>query len=54
MRLKLRWLFEIESVARRPGRQPVGWVERSDTHHVVQQGDGFRKGSTHPTGFELT
>ncbi len=58
--------------------QPVGWVERSDTHHVVaspcwraqlssqlslpggfffelpwdvQQGDGFRKGSTHPTGY---
>jgi hypothetical protein len=25
--------------------QPVGWVERSDTHHVmdVQRGDGFRK-----------
>jgi hypothetical protein len=56
--------------------QPVGWVERSDTHQVVaspcwrarmtdhrrdlivrgffferpQQGDGFRKCSTHPTG----
>jgi hypothetical protein len=30
--------------------EPVGWVERSDTHLVVQQGDGFRKGLTHPTG----
>ncbi len=32
--------------------QLVGWVERSDTHHLsmrAQQGDGFRKGSTHPT-----
>jgi hypothetical protein len=29
--------------------KPVGWEERSDTHHVIQQGDGFRKGSTHPT-----
>jgi hypothetical protein len=26
--------------------KPVGWVERSDTHHVIEQGDGFRKGST--------
>ena len=62
-----------------PRSKPVGWVERSDTHHVVastclrarmtdyrrnfiaggsffferlrdvQQGNGFRKGSTHPT-----
>ncbi len=31
--------------------QPVGWVERSDTHHVIQQGDGFRKCSTHPTRY---
>jgi hypothetical protein len=29
-------------------------VERSDTHHVSMhplQGDGFRKGSTHPTSW---
>jgi hypothetical protein len=25
----------------------VGWVERSDTHHVLN-GDGFREGLTHP------
>ena len=32
-----------------PG-QPVGWVERSDTHHcAARRDDGFRKGSTHPT-----
>jgi hypothetical protein len=33
-------------------RNGVGWVERSDTHQVSmhsRQGDGFRKGSTHPT-----
>ena len=36
--------------------QLVGWVERSDTHHivanigVVRQGDGVRKRSTHPAG----
>jgi hypothetical protein len=29
----------------------VGWVERSDTHDVVQQVDGFRKRSPHPTGY---
>ena len=23
--------------------EPAGWVERSDTHHVIQQGDGFRE-----------
>jgi hypothetical protein len=22
----------------------VGWVERSDTHHVLGDGDGFREG----------
>src|SRR5947209_8245809 len=28
----------------------VGWVERSETHHLAGTGDdGFRKGSTHPT-----
>jgi hypothetical protein len=38
------------------GDEPVGWVERSDTHHARVklylgdgQGDGFRKCSTHPT-----
>ena len=32
--------------------QSVGWVERSETHHraVDAAHDGFRKGSTHPTG----
>ncbi|WP_213737739.1 hypothetical protein [Bradyrhizobium sp. dw_411] len=32
--------------------QRVGWVERSDTHHDMTSplDDGFRKGSTHPTG----
>src|ERR1700722_639666 len=31
--------------------QPVGWVERSETHHgAARLSDGFRKGSTHPTG----
>jgi hypothetical protein len=29
-------------------KQFVGWVERSDTHHGIQQGDGHRKCSTHP------
>ena len=24
--------------------QRVGWVERSDTHHVPDDGDGFREG----------
>jgi hypothetical protein len=29
----------------------VGWVERSETHHpAARLSDGFRKGSTHPTG----
>jgi hypothetical protein len=31
-------------------------VERSDTHHLSMravQDDGFRKGSTHPTGCTL-
>jgi hypothetical protein len=33
----------------------VGWVERSDTHQVPpRQDDGFRKNSTHPTGFGLS
>src|SRR6202035_1260545 len=27
----------------------VGWVERSETHHLSNAPDGFRKGSTHPT-----
>ncbi len=32
----------------------VGWVERSDTHHhLIDSSDGFRKGSTHPTNYEL-
>jgi hypothetical protein len=32
----------------------VGWVERSDTHHrAAALNDGFRKGSTHPTGYLL-
>jgi cobaltochelatase CobN len=31
--------------------RPVGWVERSETHHerFDESHDGFRKGSTHPT-----
>jgi hypothetical protein len=32
----------------------VGWVERNDTHRVTthaKQVDGFRKRSTHPTGY---
>jgi hypothetical protein len=31
----------------------VGWVEQSEIHHLVVGGecDGFRKGSTHPTGW---
>jgi hypothetical protein len=34
--------------------QRVGWVERSDTHQVPRgQDDGFRKSSTHPTGYGL-
>ena len=35
-------------------RKRVGWVERSETHHQAQamrMSDGFRKGSTQPTGF---
>ena len=29
----------------------VGWVERSETHQSSHdKSDGFRKGSTHPTG----
>jgi hypothetical protein len=29
----------------------VGWVERSETHQfLARKNDGFRKGSTHPTG----
>jgi hypothetical protein len=32
----------------------VGWVERSDTHHrAAALNDGFRKNSTHPTGYGL-
>src|SRR3954467_15532572 len=35
---------------RMAGVQPVGWVERSDTHRrQIDRRDGFRKGSTHPT-----
>jgi hypothetical protein len=31
--------------------QPVGWVERSDTHQLpFAKMMGFAKGSTHPTG----
>src|SRR3546814_2547805 len=36
------------------GLQPVGWVERSETHHRAAhapgQAMGFAFGSTHPTG----
>jgi hypothetical protein len=33
-------------------RQLVGWVERSETHHSSSRtSDGFRKCSTHPTGY---
>jgi hypothetical protein len=32
--------------------QPVGWVERSDTHQLrFSKMMGFAKSSTHPTGF---
>jgi len=34
--------------------QPVGWVERSDTHQLkFAKMMGFAKGSTHPTSYEL-
>jgi hypothetical protein len=45
-----------------PGRQSgfpkafqrLGWVERSETHHAVAQfDDGLRKGSSHPTTYDL-
>jgi hypothetical protein len=32
-------------------RPKPGWVERSDAHRVSLQGDGFRKRSTHLTGY---
>jgi hypothetical protein len=46
------WFFQLQIWAI---RSTVGWVERSDTHHLSMravQDDGFRKGSTHPTGWE--
>ena len=43
---------ECCQTAMHSSRQPVGWVERSDTHHrAARIDDGFRKGSTHPTGY---
>jgi len=30
-------------------KQPVGWVEQSDTHRERRRHNGFRTGSTHPT-----
>jgi nucleoside-diphosphate-sugar epimerase len=36
------------------GHQHVGWVERSETHHLYQmQIDGYRFRSTHPTSWTL-
>ena len=40
---------------RRRVREIVGWVERSETHHLsyTRKHDGFRKCSTHPTRCDL-
>ena len=38
--------------ANTPTLRPSAWVERSDTHHVQERWVS-RKGSTHPTNYEL-
>src|SRR5580698_1915359 len=54
---KLACFFPLRHIPpRQRGRKSerVGWVERSDTHHrAARTDDGFRKGSTHPTGYGL-
>jgi hypothetical protein len=45
---------DLSAVAQREGgsdeaiQESVGWVERSDTHHVLNDGDGFRE-RLHPS-----
>jgi hypothetical protein len=41
----------LPDIGRATRKQPVGWVERNDTHQLpFAKMMGFAKGSTHPTG----
>jgi hypothetical protein len=42
--LSLLAMTNSSRLVSRRENQPVGWVERSDTHHAPSNGDGFREG----------